>query len=308
MVLGVASMDFVDCRLVINIARSESLTQGARNTYLSLPAASLRLKALEEELGLRLFHRTRNGMVLTVAGQCLLEHAHAIVDRLNALHVGLQEFKDRDRCFLRVAANTSYITDLLPDVVREYLSLHPEVSIDVQTGRTDEVESRIMDGRADIGFISCPRDTFSVEPIDLGPDPLVMIVSADSALGELPTIDVRHFAQCDHVVLGDDSTLTRYLRERLAEQGLHLRVRVGVASYRTMYEMVAANIGVGMIHQSLARRYDHPNVRCVKIQADWSQHRRYALLSEEARNLHYVNDFLGYVTEACAWPLRVGET
>ena len=307
MVLTVASMDFVDCRLVINIARSESLTQGARNTYLSLPAASLRLKALEEELGLRLFHRKRNGMVLTVAGQCLLEHVEAIVDRLNALHAGLQGFKDRDRRFLRVAANTSYITDLLPDIVKGYLALHPEVSIDVQTGRSDEVESRIMDGRADIGFISCPRTTFSVEPIDLGSDPLVMIVAEDSPLSELSTIDLRRFAQCEHVVLGDDSTLTRYLRERLAEQGLHLRVRVGVASYRTMYEMVAANIGVGMIHESLARRYDHPNVRCVAIQADWSQHRRYALLSEEARNVHYVNDFLGYVIEACTWPMRVGE-
>lgn len=300
-------MDFVDCRLVINIARSESLTQGARNTFLSLPAASLRLKALEEELGLRLFHRTHSGMVLTVAGRSFLEHAQAIVGHLNALHVDLQDFKDRGRCFLRIAANTSYITDLLPGVVKDYLSLHPEVSIDVQTGRADEVESRVMDGRADLGFISCPSTRFSVEPTDFGPDPLVMIVAADSPLAKLSTIDVRRLAQCEHVVLGDDSTLTRYLRERLAEQGLTLRVRVSVANYRTMHEMVADNIGVGMIHQSLVRRYDHANVRCVAIEAEWSSHRRYALISQEARSLHYVNDFLSYVRDSGAWSTQAGE-
>lgn len=301
-------MDFVDCRLVINIARSESLTQGARNTFLSLPAASLRLKALESQLGLRLFHRRHNGMVVTVAGQAFVKRAEEIISHLNALHLDLQEFKDGDRCFLRIAANTSYITDFLPEVVKEYLALHPEVSIDVQTGRVDEVESRVMEGRADIGFISCPRTTFSVEPIDFGPDPLVMIVAANSELAMLSRVEVRQLAQCEHVALGDESTLTRYLRERLAEQGLHLRVRVSVASYRTMHEMVAANIGVGMIHESLARRYGHPNIRCIPIEAEWSRHRRYGLVSEEARSIHYVNDFLSYVTGAETWPKFESET
>lgn len=296
-----AAMDLVDCRLVANIVRSKSLTLGARDTFLSLPAASLRLKSLEHELGLRLFHRKHSGMVLTEAGHCFFEHAEAILANVNEMHERLLTFKDKGRRSLRVAANTSYITDFLPELVKEYLSKHPEVSIDVQAARTEEVENRIMEGRADIGFVSCPVAGFSVEPIDFGPDPLTMIVAANSNPGKRTNIGMREFAQCEHVVLGEKSSLTGYLRDRLAEHGLRLNVRVSVADYKTMLDMVAANIGVGLIHESLVRRYNHPNIRCISINAEWSKHRRYALVAESTRTLHYVNDFLTHVVDAGTW-------
>src|SRR5690606_13641257 len=99
-----------------------------------LPAASLRLKSLETELGLRLFHRRRSGMVPTAPGRCFLESAQAILGQVSELHERLHGFKDRDRCRMRVAANTSYIADVLPELIKEYLSLHPQVSIDLQAG------------------------------------------------------------------------------------------------------------------------------------------------------------------------------
>lgn len=290
-------MDLVDCRLVVNIAKSESLTQGGRDTFLSLPAASLRLKSLEGELGLRLFHRKHNGMVLTEAGQCFLHYAQTILGNVNDLHAKLQGFKDKGRRFLRVAANTSYVTDFLPTLVKGYLSVHPDVSIDIQSARKGDIENGIMEDRIDIGFISSSTSAFSVEPIDFGEDPLVMITAASSELASMDQIDMRRFAQCEHVVLGEQSTLTGYLRERLADHGFQLKVRVSVADYKTMHDMVAANIGVGLIHESLVRRYGHPNVCYVPIDAEWSRHRRYALVAEGARAIHYVNDFLAYVID-----------
>lgn len=221
-------MDFVDCRLVVNIARSESLTQGGRDTFLSLPAASLRLKSLENELGLRLFHRRHNGMVLTEAGRCFLQYAESILGQVHELHARLKEFNDKSRCFLRVAGNTSYVTDFLPDLVKGYLSAHPDVSIDVQSARKADIENGIMEDRIDIGFISSSTSKFSVEPIDFGPDPMVVIVAADSELGQLSHIDMRRYAQCEHVVLGEQSTLTGYLRERFADHGMQMNIRVSV--------------------------------------------------------------------------------
>lgn len=288
-------MDLVDCRLVVNIARSKSLTQGGKDTFLSLPAASLRLKALESELGLRLFHRKHHGMELTDAGRCFLHYAESILENVDKLHSRLQEFNDRSRRFLRVAGNTSYVTDVLPILVRNYLSVNPEVSIDLQSARKGEIEKGVIEDRIDIGFISSSTSNFSVEPIDFGPDPMVVIVPADSPLGGLIHIDMQRFAQCEHVVLGDQSTLTGYLRERFADYGLQMNVRVSVADYKTMHDMVAAGIGVGLIHESLAKRYNHPDVRRVVLDVEWSQHRRYALLAEGARSIHYANDFLAYV-------------
>jgi len=290
-------MDLVDCRLVVNIARTESLTHGGRDTFLSLPAASLRLKSLEGELGLRLFHRKHNGMALTEAGRSFLLYAERVLASVDEMHLKLHEFKDKGRRFLRVAASSSYVTDYLPALVKAYLSQHPDVSITVHAARKEEIETGIMHDRFDIGFISSPETSFSVETIDFGLDPLVMIVSASSELARLDNVDARRFAACEHVVLGESATMTSYLRERLAEHGCQLNVRVSVADYKTMYDMVAANIGAGLIPQSLARRYDHSNVKCIPIDAQWSQHRRYAVVAEGARSIHYVNDFMSYVID-----------
>ena len=288
-------MDLVDCRLVVNIAQTESLTQGGRDTFLSLPAASLRLKALETELGVRLFIRSNQGMVMTDAGRCVLKHARIVLADIDSLQSDLMAFKDRSRLALRVAANTSYVTDFLPELVRAYLGTHPDVRIDVQSARKSEIEAGIMADRIDIGFISSSTAQFSVEPVDFGADPLVMITGAKSSLARLPCIDIAQFARCDHVVLDEHSTLTAYLRERLSEQGLALNVRVSVADYRSLHDMVAANIGVGVIHLSLAQRYAHPNIRCVSLDAEWARHRRFALVADGARSVHSVNDFLSFV-------------
>ncbi|SAI59357.1 LysR family transcriptional regulator [Bordetella ansorpii] len=290
-------MDLVDCRLVVNIARSQSLTHGGRDTFLSLPAASLRLKSLEGELGLRLFHRRHNGMEPTEAGHAFIQHAQTILANVEGLHTHLRGFKDKGRRFLRVAANTSYVTDYLPPLVRDYLAAHPGVGIDVQSARNCDIDASLMEDRIDIGFVSSYTANFCTEPIDFGPDPLVAIVSADSPLAGLDRMDMRRFAACDHVVLGEQSTLTYYLRARLAEDGLKLNVRTTVADYRAILEMVASGIGVGVVHASLLHRYESRKVRAVALDAAWSQHRRYALVAEGARSQHYVNDFLSYVVD-----------
>ncbi|MCD0501681.1 LysR family transcriptional regulator [Bordetella petrii] len=290
-------MDLVDCRLVVNIAQSKSLTQGGRDTFLSLPAASLRLKSLESELGLRLFHRRHHGMELTEAGLGFVQHARTILGNVSNLHAHLQGYKDKSRRFLRVAANTSYVTVFLPPLVKTYLSAHSGVGIDIQSARREDIEAGLQEDRYDIGFLSSHNPVFAVDPIDFGADPMVVITSADSDLAALPSIDLQRFAACQHVMLGEQCTLTAYLRERLAEHGLKLNVRVNVADYKTMHDMVASNIGVGLIHASLARRYGNAQIRAIPLDAAWAQHRRYALVTEGARASHCVNDFLSYVVD-----------
>ena len=67
--------DFVDLRLFISIAESNSLTRGAERVHMSLPAASTRIENLEESLGTKLLYRASNGVTLTPPGQVLLQHA-----------------------------------------------------------------------------------------------------------------------------------------------------------------------------------------------------------------------------------------
>jgi len=67
--------DLIDLRLFVNISEQNSLTGGAERSHMSLPAASARIKNLEDSFGTRLLHRTGQGVTLTPPGQALLHHA-----------------------------------------------------------------------------------------------------------------------------------------------------------------------------------------------------------------------------------------
>ena len=71
--------DLVDIALFINIAETNSLTHGAERSYLSVPAASTRIKNIEDRLGLKLLYRTRLGVDLTPAGETFLFHGRLII-------------------------------------------------------------------------------------------------------------------------------------------------------------------------------------------------------------------------------------
>ena len=92
-------IDLKDLKLFIAIAEEENLTRGAKRAYLTAPAASARIKALEEVLGAKLLYRGNKGVSLTLAGERFLHHARLIQRQLDYLREDFSErWRDRRAC------------------------------------------------------------------------------------------------------------------------------------------------------------------------------------------------------------------
>ena len=86
--------------------------------HLSLAAASARIKALEEQAGMALFHREARGVRLTPAGDAFLHHARGVLRQAEQLRAELQEYGGGLRGHLRVYANTTAVMDFLPELYK----------------------------------------------------------------------------------------------------------------------------------------------------------------------------------------------
>ena len=84
--------DLVDLRLMVHIADANSMTRGAELSFISLPAASTRIKNLEEGIGTKLLYRTSQGVTLTPPGQALVTHARTVLSQLEHLRGDMQEY------------------------------------------------------------------------------------------------------------------------------------------------------------------------------------------------------------------------
>src|SRR5215469_5134320 len=115
-------------RAFVYTVKLGTLTRAAEALYLSQPTVSLQLQALERELGVNLLERRRRRINLTDAGEALYELARPLVEGWENLDRDFQaKVKGLHGGRLTIAAGTSTIQYLLPDLVRRYREQFPEV-------------------------------------------------------------------------------------------------------------------------------------------------------------------------------------
>lgn len=284
--------DLVDLRLMLRVAESNSVTRGALASHMSLPAASTRIRHIEERIGTKLLYRTSHGVTLTPPGQAFVHHARLVVGQVERLRGDLQEYASGVRGHLRVYANTTSLGEFLPPVLRNYLLSHPDVNIDLRERPSGDIVRAVSDGQTDIGIVAGTVRTESLEVLPYRSDRLVLVVPRDHDVADAASMAFADTLDMDHVGLHEASALHTFLRQVC--DGMHraLRLRIQVNSFEVACRMVEAQVGVGVMPESAARRHARTMaIRIVPLQDDWALRvmqicvRRMAALPAFARDL-----------------------
>ena len=143
------------------IARTGSFRAAAESLGYAQPAVSQQLAALEDAVGLRLVDRRRGARVatLTEAGELLVRHADALVDRILAARADLRAFAEGSAGTLRVGTYQSVSARILPESLRRFLVRWPRVTVELREGSDDEeLLVLLADGAVDLTFGGVPTD------------------------------------------------------------------------------------------------------------------------------------------------------
>ncbi len=263
--------DLVDLRLMVRVAESNSLTRGAEASHISLPAASTRIKNLEESIGAKLLYRTSQGVTLTPPGQAFLHHARLVLGQIENLRGDMQEYAKGIKGHLRVFANTTALGEFLPPVLRAYLLSHPDVNIDLRERLSHDIVRAVTEGQTDIGIVAGHVRTETLEVIPYRRDRLVLVVPNGHALADSGRVAFEQTLALDHIGLHEASAIHAFLRQVC--DGLHrpLRLRIQVGNFEAACRMIEATVGVGILPESAARRHAQTMaIRIVPLTDDWS--------------------------------------
>src|SRR3546814_870918 len=144
--------DLTDMQLMVNVASAQSMTRGAERSFLSLPAASNRVKNLESHLGTALFYRSSQGVTLTPSGEAFVRHARVVLRQLEHLRGDIQEYASGVKGRVRVYANTTAMNEFMPNILALYLGAHRDVNVELRERLSYLVVKAVADGSADIGI------------------------------------------------------------------------------------------------------------------------------------------------------------
>jgi DNA-binding transcriptional LysR family regulator len=273
--------DLRDLQIFVCIAESESLTQGAKRANISLAAASNRLKGLEAQLGSRLLYRETRGVSLTAAGTRLLRQARFILQKVEAVKADFSTTDDDSAGHLRISANTTAVTEILPSLLADFLARRPGVSIDLQEALNRDIVKAVIDGSADLGIVSDEVKGSGLEVMPFAMDKLLLAVSEGSKLANQGPISFFDTLEESHIGLHEGSSLFAFLKAVTRENGGVYRPRVQVFGFEPACRMVESGVGVATVPECCALRYIHTmNIELVELSDSWATRRRCIILKD----------------------------
>lgn len=267
--------DLTDMQLMVNIGEEKSMTKAAERSFLSLPAASNRIKNLENNLGTSLLYRSSHGVTLTPAGEAFVKHSMNVLLQLEHLNADIKEFASGVKGKLRVFANTTAMSEFMPSILSRYLHQHPEVSIELKERLSHKIVQSVAEGIADIGVVAGidteQAEHKTLEFIPYRQDNLVLITPENHVLSSLTQVSFSETLAFDYISLSEWSAIHHFLRQAADQLGQPLRFRVEVGGFEAICRMVAANVGIAVVPETVAQRQAEHNRICqIKLTDEWA--------------------------------------
>jgi DNA-binding transcriptional LysR family regulator len=230
------------------IAESGTFTAGALRVHITQAAISMQIRQLENELGARVFVRAPRHVILTEAGEHLLQRARQILREHDAALDEIAELAGAERGRLRIgSASAMILTDPLPKILKELRRQHPAAEVAVISGTSGALVDQILAGELDIAFVSLPVDVRGIQTERLSEDQLVAIASPRHKLAKQRTISAYTLAG-EKLILGERGGNTRRLIDQFfAQAGVSLHVAMELSRQAAIRRMVEEDMGVGIV-------------------------------------------------------------
>lgn len=264
-------VDLVSLSLFSLVARTGSISKGAGLAALAVGAASKRLSDLEHSLGTTLLERHSRGVTLTAAGLALQQHAQRILSDVDQMTADLSDYASGLTGVVRLWANTSAVTQFLPEQVSAFVRDNPRIRIELEEADSHEIVVAVLDGRADLGIFADRTPALGLHVLNYRHDRLVLVAPVGHPLTKRRTVRWEQAVEHDFVTLAKATSLQKRLEMETEKLGRRLKNRIQVRSFDAMCRMVAAGMGIAVLPDVAVEPLLKPlNLRRVALDEAWA--------------------------------------
>ena len=240
-------MEIRQLKAFLAIAEAKTFTAGARRVNVTQAAISMQIRQLEEEVGLQLFTRTPRRVILTEAGEYLLERARKILREHDSALAEIAEVAGAEYGRLRIGtASGTFAMHQLPSILQRVKEKFPNSELTVSSGTSQRLVDKMMHGEIDIAFVSLPVDNANITTESIFSDEIVAIAHPKHPLAKEKFISAATLAGED-LILGERGGNTRrMIDEFFAAANVKPNITMELSRQEAINLMVESNLGVGM--------------------------------------------------------------
>lgn len=239
-------MEIRQLKAFLAIAEAKTFTAGARRVNVTQAAISMQIRQLEEEVGLQLFTRTPRRVIMTEAGEYLLNRARKILREHDTALAEIAEVAGAEHGRLRIgSASAEFASQQLPKILQNLRTKYPHGDLSVSAGTSQTLVDKIMHGEIDIAFVSLPVDNSSITTDLLFSDEIVAIAHPSHPNANEKFISAAALAG-EKLILGERGGNTRRMIDDFFNAAnVRPNVVMELSRQEAINQMVENNLGVG---------------------------------------------------------------
>jgi len=229
------------------VAREGGFSRAARKLHRTQPAVSQAIRALEEDLGERLFARLGRETALTPAGRAYLEHVDEAFEALERGRARLDSLRELTEGELLLGASDTTACYVLPPAIEAFRERHPAVELRIANRPSPITLEQVASREVELGFVTLPlsHPRLTLERWMDRED--VVIVAPEHPLTARRRLRLEHLADHPMLLLDRGSRSRSFIDERFARAGVQPRIAMELASIEVIKRLVELGLGVSIV-------------------------------------------------------------
>ena len=240
-------MDLSQLEIFLCIAEEKSFSRAAEKMLRTQPALSIAIKRLEDELGETLFDRSSKSGTLTEAGKILFSYAQRMINMRNEAKNAIGELRGMFRGRLTIGANESTSLYLLPKLLLEYRSRHPQIKIEVFRNVSEKIPSEVLERNLDFGFLSYDPMHPALQSLEFYHDELVLVVPPKHRFANRRHVTVKELGAEAFVAHNVKTPARDRIFDLFKQHRTTLNICIELATLETIKEFVKLNAGIAIL-------------------------------------------------------------
>lgn len=244
-------MDIYQLKTFVTVAAEGSITKASELLFLSQPAVSAHIKALEDELGLQLFHRTAKGMSLSAQGLALLPKAEQLLQLQKELLLDAKGLKAQLHGCVRLGSNRGSSAKLLGQLLNQLATKYPELDIRMHYGSSAEIQQAIEQGKIDAGLYTSATPDPALHTIEVDSYGIYIAAPTGWANTTSPP-DWQQLSELPWVLPEPDTCCGRAAAELFVSKAFYPEKVIQVDQEQMTRALIAGAAGIGLLHADSA--------------------------------------------------------
>lgn len=249
-----SEVNFEHYKIFYYAAKFQNITTAANYLFLSQPSVSRCIKNLEDELGCKLFVRSKKGVELTAGGHILYKHISIACRHIFSAEEEINLMNDNESAIISIGGSAVALQSFLIERIVYFHKLYPKIQIKIDTMSTPDAIEALKSNLIDAAVVTSPfanREGLTIRTIRELQD--IVIAGSDYEHLRDKEISLQELAKYPLICLNSTTTTRHYLDMLFGQHNILLRPAIELTTINFVMPMVKNNLGIGFIQKRIAQ-------------------------------------------------------